>query len=71
MYQNSTDFAIFIGKLDWLWHFQQNGGDTDMTKKSKDKNTITINKILHKILKLLKQIYELVVVVKSIIKEIL
>ena len=42
-----------------------------MTKKSKDKNTITINKILHKILKLLKQIYELVVVVKSIIKEIL
>ena len=42
-----------------------------MTKKSKDKNTIIINKILHKILKLLKQIYELVVVVKSIIKEIL
>jgi len=42
-----------------------------MTKKSKDKNTITINKILHKILKLLKQIYEIVVVVKSIIKEIL
>ena len=42
-----------------------------MTKKSKDKNTIIINKILHKILKLLKQIYEIVVVVKSIIKEIL
>ena len=42
-----------------------------MTKKSKDKNTITINKIIHKILKLLKQIYEIVVVVKSIIKEIL
>ena len=42
-----------------------------MTKKSKDKNTITINKILHKILKLLKQIYEIVVVVKSIIKEVL
>ena len=42
-----------------------------MTKKAKDKNTITINKILHKILKLLKQIYEIVVVVKSIIKEIL
>ena len=62
---------FLCGKLDWLWHFQQNGGDTDMTKKSKDKNTITINKILHKILKLLKQIYELVVVVKSIIKEIL
>ena len=42
-----------------------------MTKKSKDKNTITINKILHKILNLLKQIYEIVIVVKSIIKEIL
>ena len=42
-----------------------------MTKKAKDKNTITINKILHKILRLLKQIYEIVVVVKSIIKEIL
>ena len=42
-----------------------------MTKKAKDKNTITISKVLHKILKLLKQLYEIVVVVKSIIKEIL
>ena len=42
-----------------------------MAKKSKDKSSITLSKVLHKLLKLLKLLYEIVVVLKSIIKEIL
>lgn len=42
-----------------------------MANKSKEKNTVTISKVLHKLLKLLKLLYEIVIVLKSIIKEIL
>lgn len=37
-----------------------------MSKKSKDKNTITIYKVLHKMLGILKKIYEIVKVLKDI-----
>ena len=42
-----------------------------MAKKAKDKNNITLSKVLHKLLKLLRLLYEIVILSKSIIKEFL
>ena len=62
---------LYCDKLNKPRCHQQIGGDDYMAKKAKDKNNITLSKVLHKLLKLLRLLYEIVILLKSIIKEFL